>query len=438
MSLSDIINVSITTTAKGISQAGFGTPLIASYFAGVGDLVTEYEDLAGLVTAGFTVNDPTYKAAAAVLAQDPEVESFKVGRRESVPTQIVDITPVSSFGTGFIHTIDVVSPDGTATAVTYTQIALDAVADIVAGLQTPLDAITDVTAVDNTTKVTMTVDNPGEIFAYSGLTKSLHMENVTADPGIATDLAAMQLEDPDWYGLAIDSNSAAEIEAAQVYIETLEKIALYNTSDWGAKDSGTSDDIMTDMQTAGYDRCGMMYSADDDGYAGAAWAGRMLPTAPGSATWAFKDLVGVTIDVLNVNEENAIEGKGGNYFTAIKSRRLTFDGGTPGGSFLDIVRGKDWLQARLEERFVQLVANNPKIPYTDAGADMARNEIDAQLKEGIDAGYIAADPAPTITVPAVASQSAADRAARYFPGITFNATLQGAIHKFAVSGTLSV
>jgi hypothetical protein len=437
MSLSDIVVVNITTTAKGVSQAGFGTPMLFAYHTRTANVVDTYEDLASMVSDGFTVNDPAYKMAASVLAQTPNVTSFKVGRRTLPYTQVMRITPVTG-GTGFVHTVTVVSPDGTSTTVSYTELLADAVADIVTAIQALLNAISDLTATDDTTHCTCTADNAGELFYYNSPSSTMHLQDMTTDPGIATDQAAIELEDPDWYGGILDSQSEAEIKASQAYIETLNKVAAYSTADWGAIDSGTSDDVMSDMQTSAYDRCVIGFSADHDGYQAAAWIGTMFPTAPGSATWSYKSLSGVAADSLNVTQQNTVEGKNGNYYITIKGLNMTFDGKTPGGTFIDIIRGRDWLQARLEERIVQLMYNNAKIPFTDKGVDLIRSQVIAQLREGQDAGYLARDPDFVVTAPLVANVSATNKANRILPDVNFSATLQGAIHKVLITGTISV
>jgi len=437
MSLSDIVSVTITTTAKGVSQAGFGTPLICGYHTEWMDYVREYEDVASLITDGILATSPIYKAASAIMSQNPHPTSFKVGRRATAFSQSVDITPTVG-GTGYVHTVTVISPDGTSTVCSYTEQASDTVALICAGLQTVINAITDLTCTDDTTNLSCDADNSGELFFYNSLSASLQLQDMTADPGLAADIALIRAEDDDWYGFCLDSNSEAEIEGAQAVIETLDKIAAYNTADYGVKDSGTSDDVASDMQTSAYDRCVMLYSADHDGYGGAAWLGKMLPTTPGSSTWSYKSLASVAADTLNATEENTIEGKDCNHYTTIKGLNMIFDGRTPGGTFIDIIRGRDWLKARLEERIVQLMADNAKIPFTDKGVDLVRCQVLAQLREGQSNGYIANDPDVVVTAPLVASVSTTNKANRTLPDVQFSATLQGAIHKVEISGVVSV
>ena len=436
MPLSDIVDVTITAATKGISQAGFGTPLFAGYHTAFLDRVRTYSDLASLVSDGILTTHPIYKMAAAAWAQNPHPNQFKVGRRATAFTQTIDFIPTDTTE-GLVYTVTVISPDGTSTVCTYTVLALDAVADIVAGLQTPLDAITDLTATDNTTKVTCAADNNGEMFFYQELNAALELTDVTADPGITADLTAIQLADADWYGLAIDSNSEAEITAAAAYIETLSKIAAFNTKDAGVKDTGVSDDIASDLQTAAYARSHLKYSADHDGYGGAAHLGEMLPTTPGSATWAFKTLEGVAVDNLNVTEQGAVEGKNCNHYLPIAGRNITRWGISPGGEYMDTVRGIDWVEARMQEAVFLVLVNEPKVPFTDSGVDTVRNQMLGVLEQGVTNGFLAAD-TYFVTAPLVANVSAANKANRLLPDMHFEAILAGAIHTVVITGTISV
>lgn len=445
MPLSDIVNVVITTTAKGVSQAGFGTPLLLAYHGNFAEMTREYDSLAGMVTDGFTVYDPAYRMAQAVLAQTPHPPTFKVGRRvvANMDDQIMRLTPLSTVEGG-VYAFNVVSPDGTSTIISYAVGGADTIALIVTALQTQLNAITGLTATDDITHVTCTSDVIGEQFWYQDSTDwtklNLEFKDLSVDGGIATDLAAVAAADDDWYGLAIDHNCKAQISACQASLEAMEKIASYQTFDTEVTDSGVSDDIASTLQTAAYVRCTLMYSGDHSGYAGAAWLGRMFPQNPGRATWAFKALTGIAVDDLPVANFNNARAKDCNTYERISGVNITLDGRTPDGVFMDITRGRDWLKARLEERIVTLMINNLKVPYTQIGLDMVETQIRAQLRQGQSPsyGFIALDPEFTVTPPVLGSISTTDKANRFLPDVEFEATLQGAIHKVGINGVLQV
>jgi hypothetical protein len=85
-----------------------------------------------------------------------------------------------------------------------------------------------------------------------------------------------------------------------------------------------------------------------------------------------------------------------------------------------------------------VLVNNNKVPYTDAGVAMVESRIRSRLNIGVDVGGLSSDPAPTVTVPRVSSETTANRANRTIPDIYFTATLAGAIHSVTINGTVSV
>lgn len=175
-----------------------------------------------------------------------------------------------------------------------------------------------------------------------------------------------------------------------------------------------------------------------------AWMGQMFPTDPGSATWKFKTLATITPEVLTETQKTNGLNKNGNIYTERGGVNITCNGTVAEGEFIDIIRGVDWLDARMTERIYQLLVNLPKIPYTNDGVATIENEIRAQLDEAIEAGLIANDPANhdgkpyTIIVPLVEDVSPLDKADRLLQNVKFRATLAGAIHKVIIDGVVTV
>jgi hypothetical protein len=105
---------------------------------------------------------------------------------------------------------------------------------------------------------------------------------------------------------------------------------------------------------------------------------------------------------------------------------------------MDVMRGADWLSARIAERIYGALISNDKIPYTDAGISVIKNEILAQLDAGVARDFLAPIPEPTCTVPRAADVSAALKGARSLEDVTFRAVLAGAVHKVAIEGQLTL
>ena len=439
MSLDSIVSVSITTAAAAISREGFGTPMIVGYHTEYADRVRTYTDLAGLVSDGFAVTDPIYLAAQAILSASVKVPQFKVGRRALPYTQIIHLTPIDTTE-DFVYTGTV---DGLTW--TYTVQAADTINLICVGIKDAINGLAsgptaaEDPAAPSATKVISTAAS-GVLHAYEDMNDRADLEivDVTADPGIATDLAAIQNVDADWYGLQLDSQSEAEVKAAAAWVETLRKVQVYASQDSDILDAAVLTDIVSDLQTASYDRTFGGYHPKPMSYPGAAWMGEVFPKDPGSATWMFKTLTGIDTYELTSTELAALEGKAGNWYRELGGVGITGNGIVASGEFIDIIRGIDWLTARLQERIFGVLVNSDKIPFTDPGIAVVEAEVRAQLQEAIGVGLIAADPAPVVTVPKASDVSTANKTARTLPSVEFSATLAGAIHLVEITGVVSV
>jgi hypothetical protein len=332
--------------------------------------------------------------------------------------------------------VTVISPDGTSTVATHTNGPAETVAAIVTSLQGQLTAIAGLTAADNVTEVSCAADTPGDLFDYQQLTGGLEVLDVTLDPGIATDLAAIRLEDPDWYGLVLDSNSEAEVLATAAWAEAQTVLFGANSADAGVLYSVVTTDVASDLQTSAFARTFIIWSGSVLSYAAAAWLGKQLPTDPGSTTWKFKTLAGVAVDNLNANQVSAADAKDCNHYTRVAGVNITREGVTSANEFIDITRYIDFLTARLQENIFALLVNQPKLPYTDASVDLILGEIRAQLRRGIPLAIV--EGSIVTSAPAVEDISSQDRANRLLPDVTFQARLAGAIHNIVINGVLTV
>ena len=432
MSAGDIVQVTITAQTTQVTRAGFGTPLILSNHSKFTDLVREYTDLAGLVSDGFASTSPEYKAANAIFAQSPRPPKVKIGRRGTPSTMKYTLTPVAKDDTDYRVTIDGVD-------YVFTSGTSATASDIVTGLIALINvSATDgiVTASGSTTLV-LTADAAGVWFDLEADASLFAIACDNAATDIADDLAAINLADADWYAIVSTSKSAAEIAAIAAWAESAKRLFIAASSDTGIFGGGTGD-VASTLKTSAYDYSAVIYHPTPGAFADAAWLGRCLPLTPGSETWKFKTLAGVPAVSLTPSQRANITGKNAAVYTTVSGVNMTQEGVTASGEFIDNRRFLDWCAARVAEDVFALLANADKVPYTDPGAVGVGSVIKAVLDEGVVNGGFAADPAPTVTVPRVASQSTGDRAARRLGGIKFTATLAGAVHSVNVQGVVSI
>lgn len=445
MSLDSVVQISITKETQAPSRAGFGTPLIVAVKTpfGVNTTVREYATLTEMVADGFTLTDPAHLAAAAVFNQNPRPPTVKVANRLLTHTQKFTLT-VATVLNLTKYSVDIGSL-GTVAGLSSAEFTSDVDAtnlEITAGLKIAIDALATGFVVTDNGDGTLTLEagSPGDLrdVAVDVGDGLLDLFDITPDPGIATDLTAIEIVDNDWYGLIIDSQSPLEIAATAAYTESRRKLFGATVFDTQITDPADSNDVLSLLQAQSFARTYGLYHPLRLSYASAAWMGALFAKDPGSATWAFFTLAGIALLPLTTTQQNTIEGKGGNVYVKISGIGVTINGILSGGDFIDITRGVDWLAARMQERIFGVLVNADKIPYTDAGVSLLEKEVKAQLTEAVDVGLLASDPEPTTTVPKVADVPIADRVARIAPDIDFEAILAGAIHEVPITGRVSV
>lgn len=90
------------------------------------------------------------------------------------------------------------------------------------------------------------------------------------------------------------------------------------------------------LREKGYDRTTIMFSntADSD-FPEAAWVGGQLPATPGSNTWEYKSLPGVTVSRLTDTQITILEARGYNYYIPVKGVNITRRGKVAAKEWVD-------------------------------------------------------------------------------------------------------
>jgi nicotinamide riboside kinase len=259
---------------------------------------------------------------------------------------------------------------------------------------------------------------------------------------VTDDLNAIVAVDDDWYALAETTRTSATVQSIAAWVEARIKIFGTASNDANIIDQAYGVDttsVAAIFNTAGYVRTFVMYHQDaENDFPECAWFGRVLPTEPGSVTWKFKQLASIAYSDLTTNQSSNARNKSANTFEFIGGVGITREGTMAQGEFIDVIRGIDWLQARIQEYVYALLVNSNKVPYTDQGITAVEAEVKRALQQGISNDFLTSDPAPTVTVPKAANVSSADKSARLLRNVNFSATLAGAIHAVDITGTVTV
>jgi hypothetical protein len=445
MALEDIVKVTVTASTKTPDRPGFGTPMIAaqSLPAGWGaNRIRSFGSLTELVDAGIPVTHPVYKIASVLKSQNPAPSTIKVGKRTLLATRTVTLT-ITDVTAGKVYTFVV---DGKTITYTVPSSGSPTVTTVAAAIAALVTGTPNSCSATNTAGVITITAAAGVVFDVAGFTEmAVAVADTTADPGIATDLAALQAEDGNWYGLLLDCGGKAEILAAAAWAEANQKLAAFDVVDTAAMDPASTTDVLFLMKGLSYARSGgWVVTSNLLALVSAGIMGSRLPANPGSDTWKFKTLAGVPSQKMTEGQKSAVFAKHGNTYTTIAGINMTEEGWTAAGEFYDVTRFIDWTRSEMKIRVFGLLVNSEKVPYTDAGVDMVTGVMGGVLTDGVTVGGLdkgdgtAANPGPQVTAPKVTAIDPTIRATRKLTGIKFKARLAGAIHSLEIDGTLSV
>ncbi len=457
MSLQDLVNVTIDKQTASVTRVGFGTPIIMSTEADEDNRFTTtakiYTDLDQMGVNGdnFDTAGVAYKEATTIFSQNPKVDKIVVGKRTLPPTMKVEFTPVAKNLTAYAVTIGGRGAAGAdVETFTFTSDATAIASEIIAGLVALINAGAQKVLATDVASTTMTIESAvsaggatatGKPFTIQVNRELLKPQNITADPGIVTDVDAVRTAtdgNDEWYAAYLDSFGKAEIIAMAAKIETLVKMYFPTTFDADVLTAVTSD-VGSTLQASGYVRTALQWHETPlFSDLGAAWGGKLLPSDPGSVTWKFKSLAGPAYSLLTPSELAELKGKGVNNYIRKAGNSMMQEGVTSGGEYIDITRGIDFIQARLQENIFGRMINLPKIPFTDPGIAIIEAEVRGVMDLGISKGIFAADPAPTVSVPLAVDVDTNDKANRLLPDVNFTAVLAGAIHFVEVNGTVTL
>jgi len=265
----------------------------------------------------------------------------------------------------------------------------------------------------------------------------------SGDADVAASLAAIQAEDNSWYGLVVDQAFEDDVADIAAWVEANKRLGFYWTTDADVPDATKTTDIASTLKGMAYDRAVTIWNpmpmdgaTEKPDYPDAAWVGEGFPYEPGTSTWAYKTLKGIS--PANVSgKETTLQNKNCNYYSEVGGVNITQEGKVASGEWIDIIIGTDWIEARLSEAVYSALVNNRKIPYDDSGITLIEGLVKGVLNQAAAAGILQAD-SIVVTVPRYADIPQADKLARKLPDVKFTALYQGAIHRTTINGTISV
>lgn len=431
MTLSNIVNITISRETTVVSQAGFGVPLIVGSNGGFSG-IRSYTDILG-VAEDFATSDREYTLAAALFSQTNKPTTIKIGKLGSYVAGVYTLTYAGTLSSGSLVTVindqtvttAFTSDEGTTIAAHAT--ALEDLDDVVSANVAGLEIT--ITLAEGFPASILSTDQ-GDLDSGTVATSTAAVTN----QGLLSDLSE---GDDDWYVLFLADITAKHVMEAAAWVETRTKLLALRVNEAGTIDGDSTTDLAYRLNAKNYDRTFYIYSGTASENPEAAWCGLNLPEDPGSINWAYKNLAGITADDLTPTQEAAAEAKKSNHYQTVAGVAITRFGWVASGEYIDIMRGIDWVAARMQERIYSKLVNSKKIPYTLAGIGVVENEIRAALQVGVDRSLFVQG-SIVVTVPDINTISSADKGNRILPDVTWSAQLAGAINKVTVAGRVTL
>lgn len=126
------------------------------------------------------------------------------------------------------------------------------------------------------------------------------------------------------------------------------------------------------------------------------------------------------------------------YYTKINGVAQTSIGKTINGSYIDVLEGRDWVSVNMQMAIQNVLTNNNKVSYDNAGLALIRQAMDDTLSTAWDNGIVATDVTNkaqyTITSVPLSEIKPEDVASRKFNGFAFSYKAASAVDTVAISG----
>lgn len=446
MSYQQIVTVNISLDVAAVSRASFGTPMFTDAHVWFKERSRSY--VIKPTTDDFPSDSNVYAAMTAAFSQDINPSTVKVGRRE---VDSITFTPEAATSAGQTYTLEVFdTADVTTTATFTTTTGSETATTIATALVTALGSPTGVTVVDDTGSITLSKTGTAA-YAVTDVGRLTYTVVTTEDAADMMD--AIRDEDDDFYFVASSDHSVAFVEALSLYIESTEKqywVSTQNQADLGVYSESATDIPSVLKQNARFRTSYWFHHTADTTFPEMVYLAMFAPQDAGKYVIAgnlSKSLGAaknpLTGNYLSVTDKTNLTNKNASFTENVGGLGITRRGTVSGGAtfFVDIIRDRDFLDARLTENLQNLIINKKKIIYTDAGISLIENVITSTLdrykSRGVIPHILQEDNAYIIDFPKRASIAFGEVAARTFNG-SVTMYLAGAIQIIAnINGSLT-
>lgn len=444
LALENIVTVDITLNTTAVSRQGFGTPIFVSahsYFPersrGYSSLTSAKDDI--------PEDSPTYKALQGFFSQQPSVSLVYVGRRNVDETLI---TP-DAIVVGKVYSFGLATGTNTAVTVSSTAVVADTAEKVVDAWITFLTG----SPVIGVTATKVGTGTAAKLKIVASGTAPLVVSNLVrvTDSYVTTEtasqvLSAIEEENTDWYFMTAEDHTEAFVLQMAEAIEARTKLYGVSVQEAGALLALTdpATDILGKLKASNYFRTiGVWHHEADSKFIECSFIGYNAPFDAGSVTWNLERLQGVSASAdpvtgkrLTYTQKNNLASRNANFVDLIDGVVATREGKVMAGEWIDIMRGRDWLQYEVKSELQNWLLNKKgtKVPYTQGGISAAESIVQKALQRGVSRNFLSGF---ETDFPLRKDISFSDVAARVLQGCKFTGYLAGAIHVIKIQGNLT-
>jgi len=452
-----VVEVNVSALGAGSRVDRFGIPLIVDTqniksATALAPVIGTYYSLAEMAAAGFATYTKAYKLAAQIFRQrKPNPRFFKVASVYAVSD--AELSAVESADPAFYYLL------ATSLAEADIELISDWVETVAEGDYLYLCDSFDTDNFGTAPSIKSLLASAGSSKTALGCRKTdpQTLTLTISAPFVADNSTVLSVNGVALTATVFASDSNTTLAAIATKLQATDAIASATVTNAGG---GTDDDReivivandpLIDVVLTGY-ACSLGASQNTAAIATtdagakpwcASAVGYLCSFPAGSANLAGKTLIGIDGDSCSTTDYNRVTSFGANIYTPIGSRNGTRNGQTSGEIasnafyFVDTIIAIARLKAEMQEAIIDLLAQDPKLPYNQNGINAVAFTIGSIAQQFVTQGILEPfDAATAINVPALASIDPSDRTARHLPGITAQFTGTGAIQSTDITITV--
>lgn len=173
----------------------------------------------------------------------------------------------------------------------------------------------------------------------------------------------------------------------------------------------------------------------------AALIGAVGNLQPGTITWKFKTLKGITPLKIAADELKRIHEDGANVYVTKSGEGQTSEGIVVSGEYIDVIHGMDWIKYNIEHDMQETFRTNDKISFRSGGISLLETDVINVLERAAEFGIVNKDdedesPLYTVTAKPKSEMPEDEVRKRIYSGLSFSYEPEDAIHMTKIHGEI--